>query len=153
MIKVFFIRHAKAGERERWTDPDHLRPLTKPGFKQADALVGLLADDDIARVLSSYYVRCVQTVEPLAHARGLKVEDHDALVEGAFTGDALALIQEAPEPTALCTHGDVMENVVGHLQDAGVDGADRSLAKKGSTWVLSVDRGRVVRAAYLAPPT
>ncbi len=152
MIKVFFIRHAKAGNRYKWTDPDHLRPLTKPGWKQAEALVQLLEGEPIARILSSYYVRCVQTVEPLAKARGLEVEPHDVLVEGAPTSSAIDLIQGAKEPIALNTHGDVMENVVGHLQDAGVDGADSSLGKKGSTWVLTVDEGRVVEARYLEPP-
>lgn len=152
MTKVFLIRHAKAGDRDEWKDPDHLRPLTKAGRKQADALVVLLAGEDISHVSSSYYVRCVQSVEPLAKAHGLQVEHHPALVEGAPTSEALAVIENAAEPVALCTHGDVMQNVVGRLQDAGVDGADPSLAKKASTWVLKVDRGRVVRAQYLTPP-
>jgi len=152
MNKIFFIRHAKAGDRERWTEPDHLRPLTEPGFKQSEALVSLLAGEEIGTVLSSYYLRCVQTVEPLARARELDVEHHDALVEGASTRDAVALIEGASESLALCTHGDVMGNVVAHLQDSGVDGAVPSLGKKGSTWVLTVDGGRVVRASYLEPP-
>ena len=151
MIKVFFIRHAKAGNRYKWSDPDHLRPLTRPGREQADTLAALLDPEKITRIFSSYYVRCVQTVEPLANARGLEVEPHEALVEGAPTSAALDLIQGAIEPIAACTHGDVMENVVGHLKDAGVDGADPDLAKKGSTWVFTVDDGRVVGTVYLEP--
>jgi 8-oxo-dGTP diphosphatase len=152
MTKVFFIRHAKAGNREAWTDPDHLRPLTKAGWRQAQALVDLLASEECARVLSSHYARCVQTVEPLAAARGVVVEHHQALVEGAPTRAGLDLIESASRPLALCTHGDVMENVIGHLQQEGVDGADASLGKKGATWVLTVNGGRVSSAAYLDPP-
>ncbi|MEX0874977.1 MAG: phosphoglycerate mutase family protein [Actinomycetota bacterium] len=152
MTKVFFIRHAKAGDRARWTDPDHLRPLTKAGWRQAEALVDQLASDQIARILSSHYVRCMQTVEPLARARSLEVTHHPALVEGAPKKNSLELIEGATEALALCTHGDVMQNVIGHLQDGGVEGADDTLGKKGATWVLTVDGGRVSKAVYLPPP-
>jgi broad specificity phosphatase PhoE len=153
MIKVFFIRHAKAGDRELWTDPDDLRPLTKPGHRQAKALVELLAGEEINRIFTSRYLRCVQTVEPLAESRSLQLETHEALVEGASTSFTLDLIEGADEPIAASTHGDVMENVIGHLQSAGIAGADARLGKKGSTWVLSVDSGRIVRAEYMEPPS
>ncbi len=152
MIKVFFIRHAKAGDRDRWTEPDDVRPLTKDGWRQAEGLVELLKDEAVDRIFSSHYLRCVQTVEPLAQARQLRVEPHEALVEGAGAGAALDVIQTATQPVALCTHGDVLELVIGRLLDAGVDGADPRLGKKGCTWVLSVESRRVVRAVYLEPP-
>jgi len=151
-MKVFLVRHAKAGDREKWTDPDHLRPLTKPGREQADALIAQLGDFRIERVISSHYVRCVQTVEPLARARGLEVETDDALVEGAAVEQTLALITGLDRPAALCTHGDVLEWVVGDLQRRGVRGADPSLGKKGSTWVLDLVHGEVTGGVYLEPP-
>jgi len=151
-MKVFLVRHAKAGDREKWNQPDHLRPLTEPGREQADALVDQLADFAIERVVSSRYVRCVQTVEPLAAARGVTVELDEALVEGALLEDTLALIGGLDRPAALCTHGDVLQWVVGHLGSNGVRGADPSLGKKGSTWVLDVVDGEVTAGTYLEPP-
>ena len=83
MTPLYLLRHAKAKDREKWTEPDDLRPLTKEGWRQAEALVDLYADQEFARFLSSPYVRCVQTLEPLAKARGLPLETADELAEGA----------------------------------------------------------------------
>lgn len=146
-MKVLLIRHAKAGDRDRWTKPDEIRPLTAPGKEQAEALVTQLADFVIERVISSGYARCVQTVEPLAAARGLEVETDEALAEGASLEATLGLIANLHGPAALCTHGDVLGNVI----DA-VPGADPSLGKKASTWVLDVDEGHVKGGVYLEPP-
>jgi 8-oxo-dGTP diphosphatase len=151
-VKVFLVRHAKAGDREKWTEPDDLRPLTAPGRDQAAALVDQLADFKIDRVISSRYARCVQTVESLAEARGLAVELDETLVEGARLQDALALITALKGPAALCTHGDVMGDLTDHLALGGVPGIDPSLGKKGSTWVLDVIDGVVTAGAYLEPP-
>lgn len=151
-MKIFLVRHAKAGGRERWTRPDHLRPLTKSGRRQAKGLVGLLDDEDVKRVRSSPYVRCIETVEPLAEHRGITVEHHDALAEGAPLGASLALLEEATDAEVWSTHGDVAGNLIGHLEAAGVPGADAALCKKGSTWVFTINDGRVVGAKYLFPP-
>jgi phosphohistidine phosphatase SixA len=147
--RVLLIRHAKAGDRERWTSPDHLRPLTRPGQRQAEALVTLLAGERVERVLTSPYARCVQTVEPLAAARGLRVEETDALAEGAGLHPLRGLLETAGD-AALCTHGDVVHDCVEWLHERGV-AVDGGLAK-GSTWVLDVIGGEVVAARYLAPP-
>lgn len=151
-MKVFLVRHAKAGDRVRWTKPDHIRPLTEAGLRQAEALVSQLADLRIERVISSRYVRCVQTVQPLATALGLSVETDDALAEGAGLDETLALFASLDRPAAMSTHGDVLENVIGHLQGAGVPGADARLGKKGSTWVLDLEGGDVTAGTYLEPP-
>jgi 8-oxo-dGTP diphosphatase len=151
-LKIFLVRHAKAGDREAWTKPDVLRPLTGAGRAQAAALVGRLSGFPIERVISSRYARCVQTVEPLAAARGIRLELDEALAEGASLDGALALLAKLAGPAALCSHGDVIELVVGHLQDSGVPGADARLGKKGSTWVLEAEDGTITGAAYLEPP-
>lgn len=132
-MSVLLVRHAKAGDRETWDAPDDLRPISAKGQAQAGALVDLLAGYEIDRVLSSPYLRCTQTVAPLAAARGLTVEPCDDLAEGeGRAGVALArsLVSE-PGYTVLCSHGDVVEEVLDAL---GVerDGSTR----KGATWVL-----------------
>ena len=151
-MTVFLVRHAKAGVREEWTKSDHLRPLTKKGWAQAEGLVPLLGDRGITRLLSSHYDRCVQTLEPLGKALGLAVEPSDPLVEGATTKKTLALINDLHDVgAALSTHGDVMQNVIYALEDRGVPGADGTLCRKGSTWELHFEHGRVAKAVYLSP--
>ena len=150
---VYLVRHAKSGSRTDWTEGDELRPLSKKGRRQAEALVKAFRGVEIERVISSPYVRCVQTVRPLALDRGLPVETSDALVEGAQTPEALALLAElADTPTVVCSHGDVIPAVVLHLAERGVAiGAERDW-QKGSVWVLERQDGRFVRARYLPPP-
>jgi 8-oxo-dGTP diphosphatase len=151
-VKVFVVRHAKAGDRLRWEGPDDIRPLTKSGRKQAKALVKQLKDEEIARILSSPYARCVETVEPLAEARGLPVEEEPRLAEGTPAGVSWELVAGLQAPTVLCTHGDVGGDIVARAAELGVEGADSRLCQKGSTWVLEGSGGTFHRATYLAPP-
>lgn len=143
-MAVLLVRHAKAGDRSRWEAPDDLRPLTSKGEAQAEGMVAALAHFEVPRVLSSPYLRCSQTVAPLAAARGLAVEPCDDLAEG-HGGAGLALVRSllgAPDHTVLCTHGDVVEEV---LDGLGV-GRDE-YTRKGATWVLDPDG-----AVCLPPP-
>lgn len=102
---IYVVRHANAGKRERWSGPDEARRLTRRGGRQADALVAQLAGLPLSRLLSSPYVRCVHTLEPLAESRGLPIETSDSLAEGAALTAVLTLLREvAPRgETALCT--------------------------------------------------
>jgi broad specificity phosphatase PhoE len=152
-VKLYLVRHGKAGSRSAWQESDDLRPLSKPGRRQADALADAIGDKKIARVVSSPFVRCRQTVEPLAERARVPVDLCDALAEGASLTDALRLIEKfARESTVLCSHGDVLGLLLQHYQDAGVPLDDDRL-EKGSVWVLTVDGdGGVNAATYLAPP-
>src|SRR3712207_3914931 len=82
-MTVLLVRHASAGDRNRWDGPDEDRPLDEQGRAEAEGLVDTLAGFPVSRILSSPYVRCAQTVEPLGVARGLPVEPSDELAEGA----------------------------------------------------------------------
>jgi len=152
-VAVFLVRHAKAGDRDDWDAPDELRPLTRPGRVQADALAGLLAERRPVVLVSSPYVRCVETLEPLAAALGLPVQHDDALAEGAPADDALALLAAAPTfgPAVACTHGDVQQAVVESLVEAGVALTAPLRFAKGSTWELTLERGRLRSGRYLPP--
>ncbi len=70
-MSVLLVRHAKAGDRDKWGPRDDLRPIRAAGEAQAEALVDQLAHFHVERVLSSPYLRCTQTVAPLAAARAL----------------------------------------------------------------------------------
>lgn len=124
---ILLIRHGRAGKRSAWAGDDRLRPLNAKGRRQAAALPKLLAGFGIERILSSPYRRCVETVEPLAAALRLEIEQRAELAEGADAADVARLLNEAGGTTvALCTHGDVIAEVIG---------AGRR-AEKGSVWVI-----------------
>lgn len=151
-MSIWLVRHAKAGERSHWSGPDRLRPVDERGEKQAHALAGLLEREVFARVLSSPYVRCVQTVEPLAARRGLAVEEHASLAEGAGS-EAVPLLRDlAASGAVVCTHGDVIPALLDAL--AAEDGlplpADARW-QKGSAWVLESHGPRFTHASYLSP--
>jgi 8-oxo-(d)GTP phosphatase len=129
---VLLIRHARAGDRAEWEGDDRKRPLDERGRRQAAALVDELADFPLTRILSSPYDRCVQTVEPLAAARGLQIELHDELGEERQDTEGAALVRSLDaQPVAACVHGGLSDVVFGVRQ------------KKGETLVVEGD-GRVV---------
>jgi 8-oxo-dGTP diphosphatase len=130
-VIVYLVRHATAGHRASWEGADLLRPLDERGRRQAEGLVELLGRRDFERIVSSPAVRCVETVVPLANARGTSVEHSDALVEGADREAALALFRTAGAPLVASVHGDLVEELIGES------------AKKGSTTVLDVAEDRV----------
>jgi 8-oxo-dGTP diphosphatase len=147
---IALVRHAAAGERR--AGDDEVRPLTAKGRAQAANLVGQLASLPLARILSSPYLRCVQTVEPLAKARGLRVEEADALGEGGRAADVLRLMGRlAPAGAALCSHGDVIGALVEELVDRRLLAPDQARYSKGSTWLLEMDGSAVTSARYLPP--
>jgi 8-oxo-dGTP diphosphatase len=104
------------------------------------------------RVLSSPYHRCIETVEPLASHFGLSVEITEALAEGSGA-EALALVRAmADEKVAVCTHGDVIPDVLVPLADEDrLDLGHHPKQAKGSVWILDHANGRFNRAIYLAP--
>jgi 8-oxo-dGTP diphosphatase len=105
------VRHASAGDPDDWEGDDRLRPLDARGRQQAQTLVERLEPLEVRRIVSSPYTRCVETVEPLAEARGLAVELDERLAEGAGEA-AFALVQETG--IVCCTHGDVVGELIGH---------------------------------------
>jgi 8-oxo-dGTP diphosphatase len=109
-VTSILLRHASAGHRHDFEHDDHLRPLDSRGWRQAGDLVELLRPFGVQQILSSHYVRCVQTVEPLAEELGLEVELDNRLQEGEGAA-AAPLLQE--DGVVLCTHGDIIHALIG----------------------------------------
>jgi 8-oxo-dGTP diphosphatase len=151
---VYLVRHAKAKNRAKWTEPDHLRPLSKVGFAQAAALADLYAEQPFSRLFTSPYVRCLQTLEPLAQARNLPLESADALAEGASVGEALDLLLSLGRegPAVCCTHADVLFDVVEELVSAGVRLDGPFEFEVAGTWVLEVEDRMFTAGHYLPKP-
>ncbi len=151
-MPVLLIRHGHAGDRKDWPGEDRLRPLTPKGYRQAVALVRRVDRWPPARILSSPYVRCVQTVQPLGDELGLKVEEVEELAEGAGPA-AVALVRRFHDRSvALCTHGDIIPEVLIALAgEERLDLGPGPRQPKGSAWVLQAEDGRFVRATYVRP--
>ena len=135
------VRHGVAGDRANWRGEDRLRPLDGRGEQQAAALPAALAGIPVRRILTSPYVRCVQTVEPLWAALGVEVEEIQALAEGAARADVMPFLATTGAGTVLCTHGDVCHELVG-----------RRKTPKGSAWVIDIGARGVTVVRHIPAP-
>jgi len=154
-LRTFYVvRHAKAGNPEKWSGDDRLRPLTKKGRKQADELVTVFQRLSVSGIFSSDYLRCVQTVEPLGTARSLEVKRSPSLEFGrGLEGLGEFLGDRSLDNMVLSTHGDIVFELVEDLVGREVVKAGEGGYQKASTWVLDVDdHGIAERARYIAAP-
>lgn len=153
-VSILLVRHAHAGDRSGWNGDDGLRPLSTKGHDQSRRLAAALARYHVQRALSSPLTRCVQTLDPLAHASDTTVDTDDRITEGAPLERTLELLFEVPDGTVLCSHGDVIANVIEHLAATRPVGDLGGTLRwqKASTWALTRTDGEFTAAAYLPPP-
>jgi 8-oxo-dGTP diphosphatase len=154
-VPVYVVRHADALSRSDWEQPDEIRPLTKRGVKQAEGIADRLAGLDVRRVLSSPSLRCRHTVAPLAERVGVEVEIADELLEGATGARAAALAESLAKRKSgvvLCSHGDVIPDLLRVLMGNGLRLSDEFKWAKGSVWALEWDGTHFVEGRY-QPPT
>ncbi|MBV8172269.1 MAG: NUDIX hydrolase [Candidatus Eremiobacteraeota bacterium] len=150
---IYLVRHAKALARGEWPEPDELRPLNKVGRRQAEELVQRLSAFSFARIVSSPHVRCKETVEPLARERKLSLESAEQLAENTDADDVLAFIKTlGARPAVLCSHGDVIADLMTSLVNDGLATEGDLRWEKGSTWVLESDGDTFLYGRYLPAP-
>ncbi|MGH7691308.1 MAG: SixA phosphatase family protein [Candidatus Dormibacteria bacterium] len=160
MRSLYLIRHAIARERDGWREADRLRPLNEVGWRQAVALADLLADAGIEAHFSSPAWRCRDTLLPLAHGSGLRVEDDTRLLEGGtplraevaeaeLKGLIRTYFAGRARRAAACSHGDIIPPL---LEAAGATPGSR--CPKGGVWRLDLadDKDRISQAVYLGRP-
>lgn len=125
---ILLLRHGSAGDSAAWQGDDHERPLDKRGRKQAKALVRQLGSFEPVAVVSSPYLRCLQTVEPLARSLGVPVDVRDELGYARHDLDGRPLVASFAGLTAVvCGHGGL---------EAVVLGGAAPKWRKGATLVL-----------------
>ena len=148
-LACYVVRHADAGKRGAVADEQ--RPLSRRGRAQAEWIAETLGGAGITRLIASPYVRCIETLEPLAARIDVDIEVRDDLGEGNGPASALALIEAAAAPIAICTHGDVIGELIEELDRRAVPRDDDRMAK-GSTWVLTRHGRDIVDAHYVPAP-
>lgn len=149
---IYIVRHAHAGNRASWSGPDDKRPISPKGILQAKAVSKYLAKNGARQIFTSPFLRCVQTVAPLAHKLGLGYVDLPELAEGAPPEGAAALLRTAKKGTVICSHGDVLSSLIGHLAAHGAPIGPNTEIPKAAIWRFKLDDGRVKKAKYIPPP-
>lgn len=153
MPQLYLVRHAKAGERRLWQGNDVDRPLSKVGWKQSEAIAKRLAKLDPSVLLSSEYVRCIQTLEPLGARLERPVTVEPRLSEDEPVAPVLELLSDVPAGAVLCSHGDVIPATISALRRSGTSIRTPVDWRKASVWVLKRNkRGVIVHATVWPPP-
>ena len=157
-MTILVVRHGSAGSHLAWEGDDDDRPLDPRGAAQAASLAEAFADFPVSVELSSRAVRCQQTVLPLARRTGLEVAPDPVLCEGASLRalrlvETLARGDDQNDATVLCSHGDVISEMLHNLMLTGVRTHGNRGCAEGSVWELSCRGGVVTKARYHPPPT
>lgn len=154
-VEVLVVRHAHAGSKEEWDGDDRLRPLSQRGQAEALAVAIALATYEPRRIVASPYLRCIQTVQGLAHRLQLRVEESDLLAPdaGRRAGPYVrSLAKEGGGPVVVCTHGETIETLQRRFgRSTKLPFEPGSPHEKGSTWILRAKNGRFTGAEYLPP--
>ncbi len=153
---LIILRHTKALERGDWDEPDSQRTLNELGFDQAQLLIKHLEPFAIDEVYTSDYTRCVQTVTPLAHARGLSITAVPSLNEEIFQEDpsrsvgfANALKQDQKN-ILICSHNPVIPTIIRGIIDTNLKNKDLIKLEPGDAWIVHRVKGEIVGLDYLS---
>lgn len=85
MDKLILVRHSETeGQHED-------SPLTKGGIRQAQVLAAFLDKYgyDMDRIITSPYLRAVETIKPFARKKGIQIETDERLEERVLSHDPL----------------------------------------------------------------
>jgi 8-oxo-dGTP pyrophosphatase MutT (NUDIX family) len=147
---LLLVRGAEMTKRDEWDPAAGSRPLAPAGEQAAESLASLGAMFDIERIVSAPSSRCAATVAELARRESLEVERSEYLSGGSLAATLDLVARARGTGTVLCTHEDVMADVLTHLiqRDRTVL-TKRFRVRKGSAWVLTGNRTRYHSAYYL----
>ncbi len=153
--RIHLVRHAKAGNRSSWKKRDETRPLTRAGSRQSYRIGAALTATPVTRILSSHYVRCEQTVAPLARALDIGITPERRLAEGTTAKDLNRLLSKVEgKAVVMCSHGAEIAAFIERVAASGAHlgpGVETDIAK-GGTWQLDLTAGRVAAGRYAPPP-
>ena len=150
-MSLFLVRHAKAGKRSQWDDDDSLRPLVAEGVRQSEVIAEAIAPLHPTVLFSSPFLRCVQTLEPLGKAVGLPVVAHELLAEGVNFIGTVDWMHTLADGAVMCSHGDVIPEVIDALERRGMEVSGFRESRKGSVWVLE-RHNNVFTGGHAWPP-
>ncbi|TDC54492.1 NUDIX hydrolase [Actinomadura sp. KC345] len=157
-VPLVILRHASAGEKEDWRDADELRPLDAAGRAEAADLACLLHTYAPTRLISSATARCLDTVLPYARRTGTSIVTDPAFTVGDTGPDMaverlLSLVDDGV-PTIVCTHGEVVsELVAGLCKEMGEKVPDDPSLRKSEFWAAHIADGSMPALERHSPRT
>jgi 8-oxo-dGTP diphosphatase len=150
---LYLVRHGKAGSRHDFAGNERLRPLTSSGKLQARAIADALVAAGVTSLISSPYLRCIQTLQPTAKLIGAKVAIDECLSEGRSYVEVLELLESLPDGAAVCSHGDVIPETIAALERRGCEFTSPPDWRKATVWELGrSDDGEITTASVWPPP-
>ncbi|MFI5341196.1 MAG: phosphohistidine phosphatase SixA [Candidatus Methylomirabilales bacterium] len=154
-LKLYFLRHGQAGNRQDWHGDDSERPLTAEGKKRLkrEAAAIWKLDLPLDVIISSPLVRALQTAEILAKAAdpSTRVITDDRLAPGFGPKDLTAILADhnSARGLLLVGHEPDFSETIGH-----VTGGGRVTMKKGSLAYVDVEDPSSLEGTlvWLIPP-
>jgi phosphohistidine phosphatase len=148
-MKLLIVRHGLAGDKTKWKGPDSERPLTKEGrqkFKKAAK--GLAELEDVDLVVTSPFLRALQTAELLSEEAGAPLRKLPELSPGRRPEEVLAPLAQLQESVvAVVGHEPGLGRLVSLLCAAG--GLRLKMKKGGAALVDCGGRPRQAAATLL----
>jgi 8-oxo-dGTP diphosphatase len=140
--RFILLRHARAGRKLRDRAKDFERGLDPKGQQVAlrlpESISGFMRPE---LIVSSPFLRCVQTVEPLAHALGLPVVEDDHFAAGRSAKAIREAFVDVPSGSIVCSHGEVITRLF--------EGAK---CAKGAFWIVERHNGTLSPVQYVEAP-
>jgi phosphohistidine phosphatase SixA len=155
MTDLFLLRHAHAGNPDRWTGDDDARPLSDKGRRQAARLGALLAatGDGPDRFITSPRVRAAETAAIVGQALGSPVDVENRLAGFLDLATVEAILRDAAPADRPCLvgHDPAFSELLAELV-----GVTHLPMRKGALARLEVDGTRLVPGSailrWLLPP-
>ena len=152
-MALYIVRHGKAGKRSQWDGPDMTRPLDDLGRIQAKELSRKIAVIAPTWLVSSPFLRCIQTLQDLSELTGLPVLADERLAEDSDITAIIHMLEQAPDRAVICSHGDVIPALIRTLEKRGMAITTIPNWSKASVWVIERNGVIFTSAAAWPPPS
>jgi broad specificity phosphatase PhoE len=127
MKRIYFVRH---GESEANVSDNHsgpLTPLTPRGHEQAAFIAERCSRLHLDTLITSTYVRAMQTAKYIAEKTGLNPIESDLFVENRFVSASFGKPRSTPELI------EAMQKIVDHWGAPGYHAADEENSWRAQT--------------------
>ena len=151
-MAIYLIRHAKAGKKSQWDGSDSTRPLDEVGRSQAKALAHNIVAHGPTRLVSSPFLRCMETLQDLSALTGLPILADERLAEDGDIAAVLQMLEQAPDGAVFCSHGDIIPAIIRSLENQGMRFTTAPDWRKASVWKLERDGSTFSSSAAWPPP-
>lgn len=152
MVVLLLVRHAVSVTPTLDGPDEHHRPLTEAGREQAVILAAALVGFGVSQVVSSPYLRAVQTIEPTAQALDLPICQRDDLREWrsglAPTPDWQAHYEQSwTQPDLAFGTGETLTDLTNRARNAV---SDLVVSASPTRTILAATHGTWIARALLA---